>query len=70
MPEHEQKKAESLQKQAAIKTDRVIFITAVIGLVLCVAIQSFTREKVPELVFWILGAAIVPDAINIIRGQR
>lgn len=65
-----------LKKKFERKTDRVVLVSAIAGLVAAfvtngavqVLASDQTRQPVPEFVFWILGAAIVPDLIKFIRG--
>lgn len=67
-----------LKQKYEKRTDRLVLVSAIAGLVLCCGINAavliITPEQnkvpVPEFVFWILGAAIVPDLIKFVRGER
>lgn len=64
---HDQK----LQKQVAEKTSTVITVAALVALVICAFINAkYGKDSVPAVVFWILAAAIVPDAIKYLRGTK
>lgn len=60
-----------LKQQVAEKTSTVITVSAIIALVICTFISAqYGKDSVPSIVFWILAAAIVPDAVKYIRGQK
>lgn len=62
---------QQLQRQVAEKTSSVITVSALIALVICAFIYAqYGKDSVPAIVFWILGAAIVPDAIRYLRGSK
>jgi hypothetical protein len=69
MVKRNERNEQQLQKQVADKTSTVITVTALVSLVVCAFIYA-VYGKVPDIVFWILGAAIVPDAIKYLRGDK
>lgn len=64
MASRSERKDDQIKEEANRRTSTVITIAAIIGLVACSFINAVNERGVPDVVFWILGAAIVPDAIK------
>lgn len=69
MVKNNERQDKKLQHEVAQKTDNVLSIAAIFGLVACVFINAYYRDSVPDFVFWVLGAAISKDAIKLLRGK-
>lgn len=69
MAKRNDRQDQQLKKQVTKQASTAITIAALVALVACTLIHSL-YQNVPDLVFWILAAAIVPDAIKLLRGDK